>query len=137
MVETNFLLAAFGMVVVAPHIETMLMALFFGIATFFSGNVRRLALISCVSWGLLHLVNSPVNALGVVWPFYIMSRAYLAWRPLGFWKAVGTTTLIHAAINALAIGIAGIALALDGPSPPEMPTMPEQPGMVQYTQYLP
>lgn len=54
---------------------------------------------------------SQVNALGVVWPFYIMSRAYLTWRPLGFWKAVGTTTLIHAAINALAIGIAGIALA--------------------------
>lgn len=48
MVETNFLLAAFAMVVVAPPIETMLMALFFGIATFFSGNVRRLAVVSCV-----------------------------------------------------------------------------------------
>ncbi|MFA6243272.1 MAG: hypothetical protein WC655_20205 [Candidatus Hydrogenedentales bacterium] len=137
MLESNFLLAAFGMVVVAPPIETMLMALFFGIATFFSGNVRRLAVVSCVFWGLLHLVNSPVNALGVVWPFYIMSRAYLAWRPRGFWKAVGTTTLIHAAINALAMVIAGIALALDGPSTSELPPMPEQTGIVQYTQYVP
>ncbi len=87
--------------VIAPPLETLIMAFFFFLARFFTKDPVRLALACAVFWGLLHLVNSPLNGIAVLWPFYIMSRAYLAWRPLGFWKAFGVTTLIHAANNTI------------------------------------
>lgn len=90
---------AFSAIVIAPPFETLAMAIFFGIAGFFSANVHRLSLVSALCWGALHLINAPVNAVAVVWPFYVMSRVYLAWRPLGFWKAFGVTMLIHGMIN--------------------------------------
>ncbi|GMV83983.1 MAG: hypothetical protein AMXMBFR7_51670 [Planctomycetota bacterium] len=100
---------AFSAIVIAPPFETLAMAIFFGVAGFFSSNAHRLSMASALCWGALHLINAPVNAIAVVWPFYVMSRVYLAWRPLGFWKAFGVTMLIHAMINtvpALAVGLA-------------------------------
>jgi hypothetical protein len=85
--------------VIAPPVETLAMAIFFGIAGFIGRNVHRLSVASALCWGALHLVNAPVNAIAVVWPFYVMSRVYLAWRPLGFWKAFGVTMLIHGMNN--------------------------------------
>ena len=87
--------------VIAPPLETLIMAFFFFVGRFITKNQVRLAFACAVFWGLLHLLNSPVNGIAVLWPFYIMSRAYLAWRPLGFWKAFGVTTLIHAANNTI------------------------------------
>lgn len=100
------LFMAMAAVTLAPPIETLMMAGFFGIATYFSRNAHRLSLCSGLLWGALHLSNAPVNAIAVVWPFYIMSRVYLAWRTVGFWKAFGVTTLIHTMINVFpALGI--------------------------------
>ena len=130
LLQDNYLLAVFAMVVVAPPLETLFMALFFGIATFFSGNVHRLALVSTICWAVLHVANSPVNAFGVLWPFYVMSRVYLAWRPIGFWKAVGVTTLTHAGINGLAVLLYGLAISFAGAVPPD--TSPTE-DPVQYT----
>ncbi|MBX7259113.1 MAG: hypothetical protein K1Y02_22310 [Candidatus Hydrogenedentes bacterium] len=141
MLESHFLVAAFAMIVVAPLLETLLMALFFGIATFFSKNLHRLALVSALCWGVLHVFNSPTNAIAVLWPFYIMSRVYLAWRRIGLWKAMGVTALVHALINALALVMAGLFAAL-GEAPPSDLTSP--PTLQQYApvdqsqhQYLP
>jgi hypothetical protein len=89
--------------VVAPPLETLFMAFFLFVGQFITKNPVRLALACAVFWGLLHLLNSPVNGIAVLWPFYIMSRAYLAWRPLGFWKAFGVTTMIHVANNTIPV----------------------------------
>jgi len=89
--------------VIAPPLETLIMALFFFVGRFITKNQIRLALACALFWGVLHLFNSPVNGIAVLWPFYIMSRAYLAWRPLGFWKAFGVTTMIHVANNTIPV----------------------------------
>ena len=88
-------------IVFAPPLETLILALFLGVSGLFTKNVVRLSIASALFWGVLHMLNSPVNGVAVLWPFYIMSRAYLAWRPLGFWKAFGVTALIHAANNTI------------------------------------
>lgn len=92
--------------VVAPPLETILMAFFFLIAGLSVKNPVRLGLLSALFWGAVHMTNSPVNAIIVVFPFYIMSRAYLAWRSNAFWKASGVTTGIHVIQNILPTALA-------------------------------
>ena len=96
-------LFAIDALLLAPPLETLVMALFFLLCGFLTKHVVRLSLACALFWGVLHMFNSPVNGIAVLWPFYIMSRAYLAWRPLGFWKAFGVTTLIHATNNTIPV----------------------------------
>jgi membrane protease YdiL (CAAX protease family) len=99
LLDSNPLIFIFAVVIFAPLSETFVMALFFALAKFVTKDVQKLAIVSALCWGALHLFNAPANGIAVIWPFYIMSRAYLAWRPLGFWKAYGITALIHAIHN--------------------------------------
>ena len=109
-------LFAIEALVIAPPIETLIMAFFLFAGRYITNNQLRLALSCAVFWGLLHLLNSPVNGAAVIWPFYIMSRAYLAWRPLGFWKAFGVTTMIHVANNTIPVMV--FVMFLEAPSSP-------------------
>lgn len=103
MMESTPWLFAIAALLIAPPLETLMMALFFLLCRLLTKNVVRLSIASGLFWGVLHVFNSPVNGVAVIWPFYIMSRAYLAWRPLGFWKAFGVTILIHAANNTIPV----------------------------------
>ena len=51
-------------------------------------------------WGVLHSLVAARWGLVVWWPFLIFSIAYLTWRPLGYWRAVGVVTAIHLLQNA-------------------------------------
>ena len=91
-------IAAFSALVVAPLLETLLLALTLKIISIFAGTHRSIAIVSGLAWGLLHAIVWP-PAIVVGWPFYVMSRSYLAWRPLGFGHAFYVVALVHAAYN--------------------------------------
>jgi hypothetical protein len=91
-------IGAFSALVVAPLLETLLLALTLKVISIFTGTPRYIAIVSGLAWGLLHALGWP-PAIVVGWPFYVMSRAYIAWRPLGFGHAFKVVALIHAAYN--------------------------------------
>ncbi len=98
----------FGVVVLSPVLETMLMSPILWAVSHLAQKPVVLAMLSACVWALLHSLAAPAWGLIVAWPFYVFSRAYLAWRPYGWWKAVGVTASIHAFQNLLP----GLALAL-------------------------
>ena len=50
-------------------------------------------------WAVLHSLAWLPWGVIVAWSFYVMSRAYLAWRPHGFGSALVVVASIHAAHN--------------------------------------
>jgi hypothetical protein len=96
----------FGMVVSAPVVETLMMSPILWVLSRIVAKPVPLAALSAAVWAGLHSLAAPAWGLIVAWPFYVFSRAYLAWRPYGWWKAVGVTACIHAFQNFTACVIA-------------------------------
>jgi hypothetical protein len=107
--EGTGLLVFFGLVVVSPVLETMLMSPILWALSYITRKPVLLALLSAGVWGAVHSLAAPAWGLVIAWPFYVFSRAYLAWRPYGWWKAVGVTASIHAFQNLLP-GLAAASL---------------------------
>lgn len=84
-----------NMIIVAPVLETLLLALGLWLLSFVTRNPLRQALGSCLLWAALH--SSAALAWGpvVIWPFFVFSSAYLAWRRRSRWHAMGVTCGIH------------------------------------------
>lgn len=91
----------FSVVVIGPAIETLLMSAVLWGLSFITRKVVHLAVLSAVVWAMLHSLMAPIWGLVIAWPFYVFSRAYLAWRPYGWWKSVGITSCIHMFQNLL------------------------------------
>lgn len=84
-----------NMVIVAPVLETLLLAFGLWLLSFATRNPLRLALASCVLWAVLHSLAAPLWGLTIVWPFFVFSCAYLAWRRRSRWHAMGAACGIH------------------------------------------
>jgi len=86
-------------VIVAPFCETLLMALGLWMFSFATRRPLRLALFSAILWAVLHSVQSPFWGLGIIWPFFVFSCGYLAWRRRAWWRGIFIATGIHAFQN--------------------------------------
>ena len=92
-------LAAFSTVVLVPIIETLLLAATINLVSRFAREPNTIAIGAALIWAALHSLAWLPWGLIVAWSFYVMSRAYLAWRPRGFDSAFFVVACIHAAHN--------------------------------------
>ena len=90
-----------SVLVIAPVIETLLMALVIKLVSFIFKKTVSICLATALVWAILHSVSVPLQGVTVYWPFFVFSYAYLAWREHGWWKAIGIATAIHACQNVL------------------------------------
>jgi hypothetical protein len=104
------LLLFFRFVVDSPIVETLLMSPILGVLSRAVQKPALLAALSAAVWMVVHSLAAPAWGLIIAWPFYVFSRAYLAWRPYGWRKAIGVTACIHAFHNFLP----GLAVLLVG-----------------------
>lgn len=94
-----------GLVLFAPLVETLLLsALLWALARFIASPVR-IAAASALIWGGLHGAVAPMWFFGTVWPFFVFSYAYLAWRPRSYRHAFFVAALPHAIQNGVAFGL--------------------------------
>jgi len=95
------LLIYVSMVLISPIIETLIMSFTIWCLAFITRKKYILALLNALFWAILHSLMAPAWGLGVLWPFFIFSCAYLAWRQKSWWRAVWVVICIHAFQNVL------------------------------------
>lgn len=92
----------FVMVVVAsPVIETLVLGFGLWLLAFLTRKLLWQALGSSVIWAVLHSLAAPAWGLVVLWPFFVFSCAYLAWRRRSWWHAMGMACGVHMFQNLL------------------------------------
>lgn len=89
----------FGMVIFAPLVETLLLGGLLWLLARLSSRPLFIAAASGLLWGGLHGSMGLLWFFGTFWGFYVLSCAYLAWRPLGFGRAFAAAALPHALVN--------------------------------------
>ena len=99
--DTPAVVFFFLLVVITPVVETLLMSAVLWCLSWITTRPAPLAVLSAIVWAMLHSSAALPWGLIVAWPFYVFSRAYLAWRPLGWWKAVAVAASIHGFQNVL------------------------------------
>ena len=105
------LFSAFGIIVFAPAVETLLLAGGLSILQkFFSLRVHA-AVASAVAWGIVHGLQGPLWFFGVVWSFFVFSCAFQAWRKWGFGRAYLAAAVPHALINLTAFAMTSLSQA--------------------------
>ena len=95
-----------GAVILGPFAETVLLACGIWLIARFVRSPNRVSAVSAALWGVLHSLRAPLWFVGVVWPFFVFSRAYIAWRPTGRSNAFGVAWLTHSLHNAMAVSFA-------------------------------
>lgn len=91
-----------GMLVLAPVGETLLLALGIWILSKITKRRLLLAVMSAFIWAGLHLFTTgPVGAGALLrlWPFFLFSCSYLAWRRRSWLHAFWAASLLHALHN--------------------------------------
>ena len=94
-------------VIVAPILETLLMAPLLALFVRVLPRRRYAVLASASVWAILHSLSAPIWGVCIFWTFVVFSTAFLVWREVSLWHALGVTVTIHALNNALA----GLGLA--------------------------
>ncbi|MHC4629295.1 MAG: hypothetical protein ACYTDV_20130 [Planctomycetota bacterium] len=95
-------------VLIGPPIETLMMVPILWILSFLTKRTVPLAAMSALVWAALHSLLAPAWGLGVIWPFFVFSCAYLTWRKRSFWRAILVTSCVHSLQNLLP-GIIAVA----------------------------
>ena len=106
--EPNLMLTGWGIpmaAVLGPLIETALLAIGLWVITRLTKNKNLASGISALGWAFVHGLQAPIWFIGVLWPFYVFSRAYLSWRPTGRSNAIGVAWMTHALHNSMTIGL--------------------------------
>jgi hypothetical protein len=98
------------LVIVSPVVETVFLGVGLWLLSFVTQRPLRQALLSCVVWAVMHSLAVWVWQWGltIIWPFFVFSCAYLAWRQKSRWHALGVACGIHMFQNLLP----GIVVAL-------------------------
>ncbi|MBT6145495.1 MAG: hypothetical protein HOH74_08705 [Gemmatimonadetes bacterium] len=95
-------------VVVAPVLETLLMAPILALLVRILPRRRYAVILSAALWAVLHSLSAPIWGVCIFWTFIVFSTAFLVWREVSLWHALGVTAAIHALNN----GLAGLGIAL-------------------------
>lgn len=90
--------AFFNVVVLAPLLETLMLAGLLALLPARCGLLGRAAL-SALLWGGLHASTAPFWFVGTVFPFFVFSCSYLVWRPVSFRSGFVAAALPHALQN--------------------------------------
>jgi len=91
----------FGLCVLSPVVETLMMTLLFFVLRLVVRRFTHLAMLSTFCWAGLHSLSAPVWGLAVFWPFLILSICYLTWEAKSRRHAIYLTALLHACHNLL------------------------------------
>jgi hypothetical protein len=86
-------------VLLAPLLETLVLAALMAWFSMLSPRLLISAGISALLWGLLHGLASPLWFFGTVWAFFVYSYGYQAWRAVSRWHALAAAALPHALSN--------------------------------------
>jgi hypothetical protein len=90
-------------VLVAPLVETLLLALCIELLGLVTRHREVIAVASALAWGALHASFYPIWFFGTAWSFYVFSRGYLAWQPVSYKHALGAAAVPHALVNSSAL----------------------------------
>jgi hypothetical protein len=88
-----------GSVAFAPVAETFLLAGVLSILSLLSSRRMVIAAMSAVIWGALHATLGALWFFGTAWTFFVLSCAYLGWRPISFKFAFVAALVPHVLIN--------------------------------------
>ena len=99
--STDPAIGLFLYIVVSPLVETLFMAGILATIGIISRNLWLRAALSALIWAVLHSVVASLWGVVVLWPFFVFSCCYLAWRERSRRHAIGVTCLIHMSHNAL------------------------------------
>ena len=91
-------LAIVLLVVIAPLIETLLMAGALSLLVRFM-SPRWAVLASTAGWGAAHSLAVPTWGLIIWWPFLIFSTQFVTWRQRSLGLAIGVPATTHALQN--------------------------------------
>ena len=86
-------------VVIGPPIETLMMVPILWVLSFLTKREVPLAAMSACVWAVFHSLLASAWGLGIIWPFFVFSCSYLAWRKRSFWRAILITSCIHSLQN--------------------------------------
>jgi hypothetical protein len=112
-----------GMVIVAPLLETLILAAVVALLRRASTRLPWLLGASALLWGAAHALiagtglEAATRFVGAGWGFVIFTLAYLAWRPDGFRSAYWMAAAVHLLHNALVVTLALLALLAGGAGP--------------------
>lgn len=101
--ETSVIVLAFGSVVIAPIVETFLLAGLLKILSKVNPRPFFIAAYAAVVWGGLHGLFGILGFFGSVWNFFVFSCSFIAWRKLSFKQAFIAAAVPHAFVNLIAI----------------------------------
>jgi len=90
-------------VVVAPLVETFLLALGVAVLAVFLKRAVLVAAVSALLWGALHGLAAPFWFVGATWPFFVYSACFLAWCPGSFRRGLTAAFIPHALNNGAVI----------------------------------
>ena len=90
--------ALFALVVLAPFVETLIMAGFLSLFLRFMRPAYAV-LLSAAGWGVAHSMQYIGWGLVIWWPFLIFSTLYVVWRQRSIWAAIGVAAATHALQN--------------------------------------
>lgn len=97
---------AVSVVILAPVIETLMMAAVFWGLRKMKLPYWGLVVGQVAFWIALHSLQVPIWGIGIAWAFFIFSIAYLAWDEKGgMGQAFGVVTLLHALNNLFFFGL--------------------------------
>lgn len=88
-------------VLVAPVLETFLIAWTTGRVKTPEQKTRKIVLISAVVWGALHAVHGLLEFLPTTWAFLCMTYAFVLWRRKSLKHAYIAALIPHVINNAL------------------------------------
>ena len=91
----------FMLVIFGPLLETLLMGGVLWILSHITKRQVMLAVISAFIWAVLQSLFAWAWGIVIIWPFFIFSCSYLAWRKRSWWHAVLITSSVHAFQNIL------------------------------------
>ena len=91
----DFLNLFFSIVLIAPIIETLLLAIGISILSKVFRSKEYIVLASSLLWALLHALRSPLHGVIVLWPFFVFSLAFLQWKKI----STGTAILVGFAMH--------------------------------------
>lgn len=90
---------AFWLILLAPLLETALMAGLFLIINIFTKNFMAACLLSAVFWAVFHGVSFPIQGIAAFFSFFIFSVAFNVWWKISFWAGFLVTMTIHMILN--------------------------------------
>lgn len=96
-------------IIVAPIVETLLIALVVGIMSSFKQRRTNTILASVFIFGLLHAWNEPITFFTSGFAFYFFTVVYLEGRKENIWKGLGLSIFLHMFCNGIGYSMQYVA----------------------------